>query len=150
MEVFPNWTTIPIIFFLILLTFILNRLFFIPIRKTIEDRHQKIEGAQKEAEEIREASRARLAEFDRRMRDARREGDLQMAQVKNAAINEKNQIVTAKKGEVEKMVSEGRAQIQQRKEEAKKTLEQESRSFAYRIASRILGRPIQQRKQVTT
>ena len=149
MEVFPNWTAVPIIFFLILLTFILNRLFFIPMAKTLENRHRKIEGARKEAEEIREASAERLAEFDRKMREARREAGLQMAQVKNAALDEKNQIVSARKGEVEKMLVEARGQISQRTEEAKKTLEKESRSFAYRIASRILGRPIQ-RKQVTT
>ena len=150
MEVFPNWTAVPIVFFLILLTFLLNRLFFTPLGKTIEERHRRIGGAQKEAEEIRQASRDRLAEFDRKMREARREADLQMAQVKNAALQEKNSILGGKKTEVEEMLAEARANLNQKKEEAKKTLEAESQSFAYRIASQILGRPIQPRKQIRT
>ena len=54
MEIFPNWTTIPIVFFLIILTFILNRLFFRPLGKILAERDRKITGAKKEA-----ANRAR-------------------------------------------------------------------------------------------
>ncbi len=35
MEIFPNWTFIPIVFFLIVLTFILNRTLFRPLGKII-------------------------------------------------------------------------------------------------------------------
>ena len=52
MEIFPNWTVIPIIFFLIVLTFTLRRTFFDPLARTLAERHNRIEGAQKEAEEI--------------------------------------------------------------------------------------------------
>ncbi len=83
MEVFPNWTFVPIVLLLMLLTYILNRTFFRPMQKTLDERASRIEGARKEAEEIRKSSQDRLADFDRRMREARREADQQMAQAKN-------------------------------------------------------------------
>src|ERR1041385_1036849 len=101
MEIFPNWTAIPIILFLVILTFILNRTFFRPLAKALEERFQRIEGARREAEEIRIASQERLAEFDRRLREARRESDSQMAQIKNEALSEKNSIVSQKRSESE-------------------------------------------------
>src|SRR5262245_8998588 len=103
MEIFPNWTVIPIIFFLIILTFTLRRTFFDPLAKTLAERHNRIEGAQKEAEEIRKASQDRLAEFDRRMRDARRESDVQMAKIKNEAMSERNKLISQRRSESEKM-----------------------------------------------
>ena len=72
MEVFPNWTALPIIFFLIVLTYILNRTFFGPLADALGDRHRRIGGARQEAEEIKKASQDRIAEFDKTMREARR------------------------------------------------------------------------------
>lgn len=146
MEVFPNWTAIPIVIFLILLTYILNRAFFRPMAKALEERHHRIGGAQKEAEEIRRLSRERIAEFDKRMREMRREADQQMAQAKNEALGEKSSILSVKRTEAEKMIAEGREEIRRKTEEARKTLESESKAFAYQIASQILNRPIGQRK----
>ena len=86
MEIFPNWTAIPVIALLLIFLFFLKRVFFDPLRKTLEDRNLRIEGAQKEAEEIRTASKDRLSDVDRRMRDARRESDTYMAQLRNQAL----------------------------------------------------------------
>ena len=146
MEVFPNWTAIPIVIFLILLTYVLNRAFFRPMAKTLEERHHRIGGAQKEAEGIRRLSQERIAEFDKRMREMRREADLQMAQARNEALGEKTGILSAKRAEAEKMITEGREEIRRKTEEARKTLEAESRLFAHQIASQILNRPVSQKK----
>jgi len=146
MEVFPNWTAIPVIFFLILLTYILNRAFFRPMAQALEERHRRIGGAQKEAEEIRRTSQERIAEFDQRMREARREADQQMAQARNEALGEKSGILSVKRTEAEKMITEGREEIRRKTEEARKTLESESKSFAYQIASQILNRQVSQKK----
>lgn len=146
MEVFPNWTAIPIVIFLIFLTYVLNRAFFRPMAKALEERHRRIGGARKEAEEIRRISRERIAEFDKRMREIRREADLQMAQARNEALGEKTGILSVKRAEAEKMIAEGREEIRRKTEEARKTLEAESKSFAYQIASQILNRPVGQKK----
>ena len=142
MEIFPNWTAIPIILFLVILTFILNRTFFRPLAKALEERFQRIEGARREAEEIRIASQERLAEFDRRLREARRESDSQMAQIKNEALSEKNSIVSQKRSEAEKTLAESRAEIRKKAEQASVELEAHSDGFARQIATQILRRPV--------
>jgi len=146
MEVFPNWTAVPIIFFLMILTYILNRTFFVPLGKTLEKRQQRIEGAHKEAEEIRRAAQERVAEFDRRLKEARRQADQQIGQIKQAALSEKNTVLSRKRTEIEAMLATSRAEIRTKAEEAGKTLEQQSRLLAYQIASRVLGRPLQRKE----
>jgi F-type H+-transporting ATPase subunit b len=143
MEIFPNWTAIPIVFFLIILTFILNRTFFRPLGKTLEERDRRIRGARVEAEEIRKSSQEKALEFDRKLRDARREADQQLAQVKMAALAEKNQFVVQRKSETTEMLKAARADIRAKTEEARRTLQYEAKKFAAQIASHILKRPVQ-------
>jgi len=142
MEIFPNWTTIPIVFFLIVLTFILNRLFFKPLAKVLAERDRRITGAKNEAEEIRRISEERSLAFEQRLRDARREADLEMAKAKAAALGEKGNIVSSQKHKAEKMISEARADIRTKAEEALNVLEGQTQSIAEQIASQILKRPI--------
>ena len=143
MEIFPNWTTIPIVFFLIILTFILNRLFFKPLGKILSERDSKITGAKKEAEEIRKASQEKAAAFEQRLRDARREADLELAKVKAEALGEKNNVVTSQRKNAEQMISEARTDIRQKTEDALKVLEGQAGKIAEQIASHILKRPVQ-------
>jgi F-type H+-transporting ATPase subunit b len=142
MEIFPNWTFIPVVALLLILVFALNRLFFRPLGRILDERHKRIEGAQLEAEQIRVASQGRLEEFDRKMREARRESDERMAKITAEAMQEKQRIVSGKKSEVEKMLSEARTDIQKKTEEARGKLLALRDKFAILIASRILKRPI--------
>jgi len=145
MEIFPNWTTIPIVFFLIILTFILNRLFFRPLGKILAERERKITGAKKEAEEIRKISQEKATAFEQRLRDARREADSGIAKVKADALGEKNNLVSSQKKSAEQMISEARGDIRNKTEEALKVLERQTETIAKHIASHILKRPVQQR-----
>jgi F-type H+-transporting ATPase subunit b len=149
MEIFPNWTVFPIVFLLIVLTFLLNRLFIRPLGKTLEERDRLITGAQREAEEIRRASQEKTLEFERKLREARREADLQTAHVKAEAIGEKNQLVSSQRETTEKMLREARTEIRAKTEEARQTLESQAKVFARHIASRILRRPVQRRGSTT-
>ncbi|MGH9856778.1 MAG: ATP synthase F0 subunit B [Acidobacteriota bacterium] len=142
MEIFPNWTFLPILFFVILLTFILNRTLFRPLGKTLEERERRITGARLEAEEIRRASQEKGTEFDRRLREARREADQQVAQVKNAALSEKNQLVTRQRSETEQMLAQGKAEIRTKVDDARRKLEAQTQQLAAQIATRILNRPL--------
>jgi F-type H+-transporting ATPase subunit b len=143
MEIFPNWTTIPVVFFLILLTFVLNRLFFIPLGKVLAERDRRITGAKKEAEEIRKLSQEKALAFDQRLRDARREADLEVAKVKTAALGEKGTLIAFRRQSSETMISEARADIRKKTDEALKILEGQTQSIGEQIASHILKRPIQ-------
>ena len=143
MEIFPNWTVVPILFFVLVLTFILNRTLFRPLGKILEERERRISGARIEAEEIRQASQQKGLEFDKRLREARREADQQVAQVKNAALGEKTQVVTRQRSETEQMLAAAKTEIRTKVEEARLKLEAQTQHLAARIATRILNRPLQ-------
>lgn len=132
----------PVVLIIIVLTFVLNRTFFRPLQRTLDERHRRIEGARIEAEEIRRASQMRLLEFEQKMREARREADQQMAGIRNAALSEKNQLIGQKRNKAEEMLKAAKVEIQKKTEEARKQLEGLSEEFAYKIASRILKRPL--------
>ncbi len=82
-------------------------------------------------------------EFDRRLREARREGDQQIGQVKTAALGEKSQVIAKQRAETEKMLTEAKADIRAKVEEARRKLQEQAEQFAATIASRILKRPVQ-------
>jgi len=145
MEIFPNWTAIPIVFLLIVLTFVLNRLFFRPLGKTLEERDRRIIGARQEAEAIRKASQEKALEFDRKLREARLESGLQTAQVKAAAIEEKSSLIASQREDADKMLKEARAEIRTKTEEALRVLDSQAQAFAEQIASQILKRPVQRK-----
>ncbi|HSP07540.1 MAG TPA: hypothetical protein VLR94_10205, partial [Acidobacteriota bacterium] len=83
---------------------------------------------------------------DRRMRDARRESDTYMAQLRNQALSEKGQIIGARRSETEKLLSEAKLDLQNKTAKAAEELRSQSRDFARQIASRILRRPVQGNK----
>jgi F-type H+-transporting ATPase subunit b len=142
MDIFPNWTAMPVILIVITLAIVLNRTFFRPLQKTLEERSSKIEGARREAEEIRRDSQLRLQEFEQKMREARRESDQQMAFMRNAALGEKNKVIAEKRAEAEAMLKSAKADLEKRTEEARKQLENLYDDFAHKIASQILKRPL--------
>jgi F-type H+-transporting ATPase subunit b len=146
MDIFPNWTVFPIILFLIVLTYILNRNFFRPLGKVLEERHRSIEGARREAEEIKLTSQNRITEFENKMRDARRQADQIMAEMDKQVQEEKGSIIASKRAEAQKMLSEAKVDIQQKAAEAGKELQSQSDRFARQIASQILKRPLQQKQ----
>jgi F-type H+-transporting ATPase subunit b len=142
MDIFPNWTVVPIILFLVVLTYILNRSFFKPLGKVLEERHSRIDGARKEAEQIKLASQNRMLEFENKMREARRQADLIMAEMDKKVQEEKSSIVSAKRTEAQQMLTEAKADIKHKAEDAGKELQTQSEHFAKLIASQILKRPL--------
>jgi F-type H+-transporting ATPase subunit b len=142
MEIFPNWTFIPVVFLLLIFIFIARRTFFGPLSRVLQERHSRIEGALVEAEQIRENSQKMLSDFDRKIRDARRESDQQIGQITAEAMQEKNRIVSGKRSEAEGMLTKAKEEIRVKREDAKGKLQSLKEDFARRIASKILKRPI--------
>jgi len=142
MEIFPNWTVVPIVLFLAILTYVLNRTFFRPMGRTLAERDRRIEGARREAEEIRRTSKAKLEEFETKLREARRESDIQMAQIRTLAMDEKNRVLSETRGRADEMLSAAREEIRNSSGQAEKQLRDHAEDFARRIAARILNRPL--------
>jgi len=89
-------------------------------------------------------------EFDKKMREARREADQLMAGARNQALGDKSALLSGKRQEAERMLSEAKEDIRQRAGEARRKLEEESHRFAYEIASQILKRSVPPKKSMET
>jgi F-type H+-transporting ATPase subunit b len=129
-----------VIFFVLLLTVVLDRLLFKPVLRVMEQREQAIRSARELAE--RSASEARLAsaEFEKKTAEARAELYRQMDEMRRSAMNERAEIVSRTRAEAEAEVAAASAKLAATAEEARRTLSADAEVLGAAAAERILGR----------
>jgi F-type H+-transporting ATPase subunit b len=139
-HVIPDLSVLWVIFFVLLLTLILNRLLFKPIVRVITAR----EGAVREARALADAASQRageaLREFESRTRAARAEVHQQMEATRRAAEERRAQIVAAARQQSEATLAEARSRLEQDTAAARARIERDADAIASSIAQRILGR----------
>ena len=97
----PNLSVLWVIFFVLLLTVILDRLLFRPLLRTIAQREAAIRPARELAERSANEARAATAEFEQRTSVARAEIYKQMDEMRRAAMAERADILAATRAEAE-------------------------------------------------
>ena len=108
----PDLSVVWVIFFVLLLTVILDRLLFKPILRVIEERERAIRSARELAEKSAADARAATAEFDRKTAEARGEIYKQMDEMRRAAQAERSEILTRTRAEAEAEVAAAAATLQ--------------------------------------
>jgi F-type H+-transporting ATPase subunit b len=129
-----------VIFFVLLLTVILDRLLFKPLLRVIAEREKAIKSARELAERSAIEARNATAEFERRTTDARGEIYHQMDEMRRAALAERTQILTSTRAEAEAEIAAASAQLQAEVDKARRTLAADADSLGTAAAERILGR----------
>jgi F-type H+-transporting ATPase subunit b len=138
--VLPDLSVLWVIFFVLLLTVILDRLLFKPILRTIAEREGAIKSARELAERSAHEARAATAEFERKTTEARGEIYRQMDEMRRAALAERADIMSRTRAEAEAEVAAATAQLQAEVERARHTLSAEADALGTAAAERILGR----------
>lgn len=136
----PDLSVLWVIFFVLLLTVILDRLLFKPILRVIEERERAIKSARELAERSATEARAAAAEFDRKTTEARGEIYRQMDEMRRAALAERTEILARTRAEAEAEVAAAAATLQTEAEEARRRLSAEADALGAAAAERILGR----------
>ena len=136
----PDLSVLWVIFFVLLLTVILDRLLFRPILRTIAEREGAIKSARELAERSAHEARTATAEFERKTTEARGEIYRQMDEMRRAALAERAEIMSRTRAEAEAEVAAAAGQLQAEVERARQTLAADADALGTAAAERILGR----------
>ena len=136
----PDLSVLWVIFFVLLLTVVLDRLLFKPVLRVMAARDEATRSARELAE--RSASEARQAsdEFEKRTTEARTELYRQMDEMRRAAMSERAEIMARTRAEAEAEVSAASAKLAADAKQARHRLDAEADALGAAVAERILGR----------
>jgi F-type H+-transporting ATPase subunit b len=138
--VIPNLSVVWVIFFVLLLTMLLDRLLLRPMTGVMRER----EGAIRSARELAESSRAKAQsaseELESRTRAARGDVYRQMDEKRREALDRRAQLVADTRSEVERSVVEARTRVQQQASAARVQIDRDADAIATSIVERVLGR----------
>jgi F-type H+-transporting ATPase subunit b len=138
--VLPDLSVLWVIFFVLLLTVILDRLLFKPILRVIAEREHAIRSARELAERTATEARAAAVEFERKTADARGEIYRQMDEMRRAALAERTAIMARTRAEADAEIAAASEKLQAEVEQAHRMLTAEADKLGNAAAERILGR----------
>lgn len=136
----PNLSIVWVIFFVLLLTFVLDRLLLRPVLDVIRRREDAIESARQLARQSASQAQAATAEFEQKTAAARSELYRQMDDMRRAALGRRAEIVAATRAEAEAQVADAVRRLEADAAEARKRLETDAQALGKAAAERILGR----------
>ena len=136
----PDLSVVWVIFFVLLLTVVLDRLLFKPLLRVMEERQRAVSSARALAERSAHEARLAAAEFDRRTGEARADLYRQMDEMRRAAMDERATILSRTRSEAEAEIAAASTKLQAEAEEARRRLSADADALGAAVAERILGR----------
>ena len=136
----PDLSVVWVIFFVLLLTIVLDRLLFKPVLRVVEARGRATSSARDLAEQAASEARLAVAEFEQKTAAARGELYRQMDEMRRTATNERAAILARTRAEADAEIASASQQLTADAEEAKRRLEADAETLGAAIAERILGR----------
>jgi F-type H+-transporting ATPase subunit b len=136
----PNLSVLWVIFFILVLTFVVDRLLLKPVLGVIRRREEAIESARELARRSATEAQAATAEFDRKTTAARAEMYREMDDMRRAALGHRAEIVAQTRAEAEAQVAEAITRLDAEAAEARRKLEADAQTLGAAAADRILGR----------
>jgi F-type H+-transporting ATPase subunit b len=138
--VLPDLSVFWVIFFVLLLTLILNQLLFKPVLRVINAREGAVRDARALASSASQQAGEALRQFEARTRDAREEVHQQMEATRRAAEERRAQIVAGARQQSEATLADAHARLEQDLAVARARIGHDADAIANSIAQRILGR----------
>ena len=136
----PDLSVLWVIFFVLLLTIVLDRLLFKPVLRVMGERERAIRSARELAERSAHEARRASAEFEKKTAEARGELYRQMDDMRRAAMNERAEIMSRTRAEAESEITAASAKLAAEADEARRRLGAEADALGAAVAERILGR----------
>lgn len=138
----PDLSVFWVVFFVLLLTLILDRLFFRPLLAIIKQREDAVGSAKALANQAAAEARRATEEFDRQTTAARAEVYRQMDEMRRAALDDRASLVEATRKEAETTLAQARADLANDVAAARARLDKDAEILAADAASQILGRRV--------
>ena len=136
----PNLSVFWVIFFILVLTVVVDRLLLKPVLGVIRRREEAIESARELARRSATEAQAATAEFERKTGAARAEMYREMDEMRRAALGRRAEIVAQTKTEAEAQVAEAISRLDAEAADARRKLEIDAKALGAAAADKILGR----------
>ena len=136
----PNLSVLWVIFFILVLTFVVDRLLLKPVLGVIRRREDAIESARELARRSATEAQAATAEFERKTGAARAEMYREMDEMRRAALGRRAEIVAQTRTDAEAQVAEAITRLDAEAAEARRRLEIDAQALGAAAAEKILGR----------
>jgi F-type H+-transporting ATPase subunit b len=136
----PNLSVLWVIFFILVLTFVVDRLLLKPVLGVIRRREEAIESARELARRSATEAQAATAEFERKTTAARAEMYREMDEMRRAALGHRAEVVAQTRAEADAQVAEAITRLDAEAAEARRKLEADAQVLGAAAAERILGR----------
>ncbi len=136
----PGLSVIWVIFFVLLLAVILDRLLFKPLLRVMGEREARVRSARALATLSAERARTAAAEFDQRTAAAQGEVYRQMDETRHAALQSRAEMLGRTREEVDASVDAARTRLAEQAQAASAQLDRQADELADAVVVRVLGR----------
>ena len=137
-QLVPDVTIFLHIGLILLMIWILNRTFFRPINRILEERERKSGRGAGAANDVLGQVDEKVSTYEKALRDARSEGYQAMEAGRNEALAARQTKVNAVKEEVTSLVAQEKDAVQQQAAQARTALTDDARKMAETISATIL------------
>ena len=138
-QLFPDGTLFIHVALILLMIWVLNRTFFKPISRLIENREKHKGGYGAEAESIRGEVSEKQAKYEKEMLNARSEGYSLIEKERTAALENRAKIIADAKAETARTLAEGKQSVEEQTAVARSAIAKEADVLAEKISSNILN-----------
>jgi F-type H+-transporting ATPase subunit b len=136
----PDISTLWVVFFLLLCTYLLNTLIFQPILAVIDQRTAAVRGARELAESAATKAAAASTEYDHTLQAARSEVYRQIDDTRRAALERRTALLGETRAAMEHEAQTATARVAQESADARASLDRDANELAHAIVTRVLGR----------
>jgi len=136
----PDISTLWVVFFLLLCTWLLNTLIFQPILKVIDARAAAVKGARDLADTAAARAADATARYDAEVSAARAEVYAQIDATRKAALDRRAQMLAETRTLVEQETKEATATVARESAAAREALDRDAHDMSRAIVTRVLGR----------
>ena len=124
------------------LLFVLNVVLYRPLRNTIQKRAETIDGARERAKKLEIDIQEKMARYQEQLEEAKREAGKERAEMRAEASRKESEILGEAREKTADYVQNIRNQVSADAKEAGKKLEDDARSMAGMVATKVLGRKL--------
>ena len=135
-----NLSALWIIFFVLVLTYAVNRLLIKPLTNTMNARKHAIDSARALAERAAAEARTATEDFERKMGEARADVYRQMDEMRRVAGEERTRLLDETRADAASTLADAKARLQTDFERARTELRRDAQQLGDEAARRILGR----------
>lgn len=137
----PNLSVVFVVFAVVLLAVVLDRVLFKPLLRVMRERDTAIKSALQLAESATAKAQAASAEFDANVTAARTDLYRQMDERRKAADGYRKELMTKTRADVDEQLAKAKAELEAQTAQARATLDGDAEQLGRDIAAKVLGRP---------